>query len=753
MISVVLRSIDGQTKRKVLAGGVASSILAVSLVVSLGIFGGIWIGPGPGPLGPAPTLYTINDTIANDFADYIPYDESYTANAPEYTISGGLANVQIMGNFPTLSTTERSLIETSGFVTTKQSEYKQIHEILSENFDEGIPSFVSSDAVLHAFHVLYDLALREAEAWSFWDLLGNLTASMVDSSYNQYLDAPEGRWKDAALRNVMFFSVALTLLDNSTTLYTEVEAEVENVLSLIELHDDIYDTWFQGYEEDFTQYVPRGHYTRTDLFKRYFKAMMWFGRVMFRLQPDLPSIPNERGRNETAQAILMTLALTDEISTLPAGTTGYDVWDAIYQPTVFFVGAADDLLPTEYLELIQATYGSSVTVPDLDDEALLDEFIESALTFRDPMILGSILSDAEDLNQTKGLRFMGQRFIPDSFMLGQLVYKHVGVQGHARYMPKGLDVMAAFGSERAWELLDDQKVYENYESQMAMLWDFVGNLTQDDWTQNLYWLWLYSLTPLLRAPGDGYPLFMQSDAWVDKQLMTALGSWTELRHDTILYAKQSYTYLEGMPESVVGYVEPVPELYARLASLCRMMISGLDDRSLLSQPIQRRLSSLNEFLLTLKEISIKELSGTPLNQTEVVTIWSSGGKLEYIGSIPADSEGLTSDTDKHMAVIADVHTDPNNFAVLEEAVGDPMVIYAAVQVYIDGQSRVILTRGGTFSYYEFHQSMDDRLTDEAWQEILNQGQEPDMPDWTSSFVVGGSTSGLSFLAVASRDIE
>ncbi|MGY5854606.1 MAG: DUF3160 domain-containing protein [Candidatus Thorarchaeota archaeon] len=750
----MLRSIDGQTKRKVLAGGVASSILAVSLVVSLGIFGGIWIGPGPGPLGPTPTLYSINDTIANDFADYIPYDESYTANAPEYTIAGGLANVEIVGNFPTLSTIERSLIQTNGFVTTKQSEYKQIHEILNDNWKENIPSFVSSDSVLHAFHVLYDLALREAEVWSFWDLLGNLTESMVDSSYGQYLEAPEGRWKEAALRNAMFFSVALSLLDNSTTHYTEVEVEVNQALALIEAHDDISAVWFQGYEEDFTQYVPRGHYTRTDLFKRYFKAMMWYGRVMFRLMPDLPHIPNDRGRNETAQAILMSLALLDEIPTLPAGTTGYNVWDSIYQPTVFFVGAADDLLPTEYLELVQDIYGSSITVPDLDDEILLDEFIEAALTFRDPMILGSILYDFEDMNQTKGLRFMGQRFIPDSFMLGQLVYTYVGVVGHARFMPKGLDVMAAFGSDRAWELLDDQKVYENYESQMAMLWNFVGNLTADDWTQNLYWLWIYSLTPLLRAPGDGYPLFMQSDAWVDKQLMTALSSWTELRHDTILYAKQSYTVYEtSIHEMVVGYVEPVPELYARLASLCRMMISGLNERSLLSQPIQMRLHSLNNFLLSLKEISVKELSGTPLNETEVSTIWNSGGTLDYIGSIPTESEELTSDADKLMAVIADVHTDPNSFAVLEEAVGDPMVIYAAVQVYINGVSRVILTRGGTFSYYEFQQSMDNRLTDEAWQEMLDQGQEPDMPDWTSSFVVGGSTSGLSFLAVASRDIE
>jgi hypothetical protein len=97
--------------------------------------------------------------------------------------------------------------------------------------------------------------------------------------------------------------------------------------------------------------------------------------------------------------------------------------------------------------------------------------------------------------------------------------------------------------------------------------------------------------------------------------------------------------------------------------------------------------------------------------------------------MPTD-DYITSDADDDMAVIADVHTDPNDGLVLEEAVGRPMVIYVAVP--IDGQ--VVLTRGGIFSYYEFTWPMDDRLTDEAWQEMLTEGAAPPLPDWTSSFV-------------------
>ncbi len=736
---VLIRAIDSQAKRKMGAVGLGAVLLTASLVLTLSFLGGVWNPADPVEYLPAP-IFTITETVETDFADFIPYNEAFILNAPQYSISPGLTNIVNLGLFPTLTVEDRQLIENNGFVAVPQSEFKQIHGILLDNDYNDLPSFVSSDAVLHAFHVLYDIALREVETFSFWNLLGNLTASLVNSSYAQYLNVPEGRWQDAALRNVMFFSVALSLFDNQTTVYEEVQDAVDQVLALIEAHQGFSDQWFMGYREDFSQYVPRGHYTRTDLMGHYFKAMMWFGRVLFHLIPDGDTMPNNRGLNETAQAILLSLALEDEISGPLGEMVGYKVWDAIYQPTVFFVGAADDLLPSEYLSVVHEIYGEDVGLQELDNTILLHQFIQEVLTFREPLILSSFLNETEDFNQTKGLRFMSQRFIPDSYILGQLVYIYVGTQGQPRLMPKGLDVMAALGSERAWDLLDDQKHYLNYVEQMEMLWNVIEDISVKEWTKNLYYLWLYSLLPLLTDPGEGYPSFMQSEAWVDKQLMTALGSWTELRHDTISCAKQSYTWgVVCIPP--IGYVEPMPRLYARLASLCAMMKSGLELRYLLSLATSNRLDALHDFLRSLQEISIKELSGQSLNETEISIIRNSGGTLEYIASRPAD-DPITFDVDEKMSIITDVHTDPNTNAVLEEAIGNPMIIYVAV--YIEGQ--VVITRGGTFSYYEFTQSMNNRLTDETWQDILDAGEEPPLPSWLDSFVVNTGSGGEVFLA-------
>jgi len=80
---------------------------------------------------------------------------------------------------------------------------------------------------------------------------------------------------------------------------------------------------------------------------------------------------------------------------------------------------------------------------------------------------------------------------------------------------------------------------------------------------------------------------------------------------------------------------------------------------------------------------------------------------------------------------ADVHTNTNSNQVLEEGVGYVDLIVVAYKVP-DG--RIIAGAGPVFSYYEFKHPMDNRLTDEQWKTMLEDGEEPERPDWTSSFI-------------------
>ena len=208
-----------------------------------------------------------------------------------------------------------------------------------------------------------------------------------------------------------------------------------------------------------------------------------------------------------------------------------------------------------------------------------------------------------------------------------------------------------------------------------------------------------------------------------KALMTALGSWAELRHDTLLYAKQSYT-VTGMADTPYGYVEPYPHVYSRLASLTRMMRDGLESRGLLLEDFESRLTTAASNFEKLAEISVKEL------QNESILEYSSF--IDYVGKslyrLTRFDVGDDSHEEDRTAVIADVHTDLNSGKVLEVGVGDPYTIYVIVQ---DHKGNLYLTRGATFSYYEFEHPVTDRLTDEAWHNLLDTNP-PDPPEWVQN---------------------
>jgi hypothetical protein len=341
------------------------------------------------------------------------------------------------------------------------------------------------------------------------------------------------------------------------------------------------------------------------------------------------------------------------------------------------------------------------------------------------------------LDKSKGLRFMGQRFVPDSYMFQNLValdYAGHGqpftlvysLGGPIRGFPRGLDVMDLLGSARAQAILlaDGDTEYRKYPEQRAMLAAQFAAFSEQDWNRNLYWGWLYALKTLLAPAGAGYPSFMQTAAWTDKNLNTALASWTELRHDTILYAKQSTTPIAtGIPaQPGFGYVEPAPEFYGRLLALTQMTTSGLDGLGVLNDQARGRLQALAQALQQVQSISQKELRNQALTADEYTYIQNIGTALE---ATVAGVDAMGTKT----TIAADVHTDANSGNVLEEAVGYTDVLAAAV---LQPDGKLTLALGPALSYYEFKWPSSNRLTDEAWQALLAQ-QPPSRPAWTSSF--------------------
>ncbi len=743
---------------------------------------------------------------------------SISPNAPSYQLPldlGELINFGEIESRFSLNENQEQLLEENGFVVIPWhgddivQPYKELKE-------REIPIFVTSDTLLHLYHIQFNEILKRLEEEEFFDELIDMSQAMMERAEQDYESFTDADLKEAARRNAAYFAVALKLLQTPTEGYDEekvkqeieqwnkehpwdkkefkllkkvdfaipkyVADEVDEEIKNIEAHEGSKPSAIfnspdsqNPYKEDYSQYVPRGHYTRSEALKRYFKAAMWYGRMAFFLKggPDA-LVSEEDAKIATIQASLISAELPN-VSLLAQAPmrssepnegvaasliTVWEIWNRIYSVTSFFVGTADDLTPYEYLDAMERVFGTSFDASQLADvEKLLNLKAELA-QMRNPEIYGGsgicVISPPatkeklyECLLNTKGMRFMGQRFIPDSYMFQNLVFPAVGgyvggdepftmkmtALGLQRCFPRGLDVMAVLGSERAYDILKAEGDIEyrgentSYDKQLAGLREEFGAFTEKEWNRNLYWAWLYALKPLLEDFGPGYPTFMQTDAWRDRELQTALASWTELRHDTILYAKQSYTpqatAIPPQPKPMVGYVEPVPEFYSRMLALTSMTKDGLAQLDALSDSEKSRLESLESILERLIKISQDELEGKKLSKEDYEFIRNFG---EHLDSIVTGVETRGKET----TLVADVHTDTNlPMEVLEEGVG---YVDLALVAYKVPDGRIILGAGPTLSYYEFKQPMEQgRLTDEQWKEMLEQGKQPPRPDWIDSF--------------------
>ena len=709
----------------------------------------------------------------------------FSLEAPQYNLplkTNQITNFDDFSKKISLSNNALNLLKKNSFVVI-DNPFNQREEYITQPYrtlkEREIPVFITSDSLLHLYHIQFDETLRQIEEKEFYDKIWQISKELLDDSIGKY-NASTDDLKEAYKRNIAYLAVALELLDpeqdqlkqecgqydwqcmgeNEVRFSNEekqkydfetpdfVKEDVEIELNSIEQHSGFSLSSIFEYKEDYSQYVPRGHYTRSEKLKNYFKTFMWYGRISFLLKKDLiqSDNPERTAKIQTMAAALMASKFADSQKLK-------DKWDRIYTVTAFYVGLSDDLGPYEYLESLNFVFNEEFDPNDLTEENIGK--LKAKLTeYRTPKIYGGTGDCVipppftpeqadECLENTKGFRLMGQRFILDSYMFSNLVGAYTDVylgdknpftlviSGAGRFIrgfPRGLDVMALLGSKRAKELLNelDDSNYKNYDERYHELEEEFSEFTEEEWNKNLYWAWLYALKPLLKEFGAGYPIFMQTKAWQDKELTTALSSWAELRHDTILYAKQSYTMAEtALPpqeKPVVGYIEPVPEFYNRLLSLTNMTTKGLDEMKVLDEVSKSRLENLERILEKLIELSERELKNEELTQEDYDFIKNFG---EELNNVIAEVDEKAKKT----TIIADVHTDSNTQQVLEEGVGFVNLIVVAYEVP-DG--RILIGAGPVMSYYEFKHPMSDRLTDEKWRDLL-QSQPPERPEWVSNF--------------------
>ncbi|PIE04792.1 MAG: hypothetical protein CSA76_02380 [Spirochaetales bacterium] len=646
--------------------------------------------------------------------------------------------------------------------------------------------FLTTDLMIHSLHLLFDKMLTHMEETRFISALNRLL-DLYLAELTEMESAADGSHTSYSRGIAMaksYLSVGKALLelipseedpfnrdyskaDNPKLKYTEketaeilskydplVQLEVERILAAKGF--DFSPIFL--YREDYSQYIPRGHYTKSTALEQYFRAMMWFGRIQFYLSEastkyaqsgyfklggeqtfeelvgDLYqsefSIPRN-GKELTIHALPAMYILNHLYMTKPVLS---DAWASLFDPVIFIIGKSDDLNFRNLSPYLENQDAGSLAIWMDSDEDMLAKAMEIKKGNPPPAIAGNSVrfAPAEDYDRESGeeaapssnFRFFGQRFTFDSHIFTQLSAPRIPWDRKVN----GTDVMTVLGSEAAKEIMygrdSNNKSLEPRFTAMAQTFASRDPAILADTFYNRYLYLVESMATFEK--GQGF-YFTEGEGWNTKALISSHASWAELRHDTILYVKQSYaeragggpidaTYrIEPYPRPI-HYVEPNLEFFYSLRSLLDEGIGLLKDSGNLPPAYEEKFAIFSDITEKLTAIVEYEVQDKPISDAMNEYIVSVTGKLAKIVLPPnVDYSSYTDNNDQlKMALIADVHTDTVN-GVLEVATGRPYRIYVALN---DGDGGKRIATGYIYSYYEFYNPGQERKTDEEWKQIV-----------------------------------
>jgi hypothetical protein len=638
-----------------------------------------------------------------------------------------------------LSQKEQSALAENGFVVSGAHAFPSFMYGYASIYAQDLPLFVSADSILYAVHQSYDAMLQDLEAATLSVELATLLQRMQAELARAQLSAPLEAGADVYLTTArsLLAGVAVSPLDSANA------SEATRLTQLANAASGTANVSVFGLTRavDFSQFLPRGHYTASDELKRYFRAMIWLGRLDLRIIDTKPDGSAVFQRTQLEGAVALRALMDNQSRTS---------WTHIDAAISAFVGEHDDMTPPQVDGLLSAVGAADLaSLSALSDQTLAQAVIDGGFGVQriaSQLAVNGLNSGTLPL--ARSFAFMGQRFVLDSQVFSNVVYDRVHHEGAPlRMMPSPLDVAyAALGNDQAGMLLAPELSQYEYAPELYGMRLLADEYDAQFWQGNLYNLWLSALrtlspsAALAKAASVGLPSVAGTDAWGRRLLDTQLASWSELRHDTLLYAKPSYT-AGAACEFPAAYVDPYPEFFAALVAFAEhgLAVAGVLGPDTYVGPYFTQLAKTAG---TLRDIALDQQQGLALSAEHLAFINQAvrlqrncdGSLLPagwYALLFYAQTKAVEADP-----TIADVHTQPTDAGgndvgrVLHVATGMPRLTVVTVDSCTGAQAYV----GLTSSYYERVTEQYERVTDEQWSTILG-SDAPDRPSWLPSAFV------------------
>ncbi|MCQ2975775.1 MAG: DUF3160 domain-containing protein [Bacteroidales bacterium] len=611
-------------------------------------------------------------------------------------------------------------------IAFETSQNDQLFQIYEDNDYKVMPSFVTTDLYLQAYHMYFSYILKSLENNEFTSKLTIFMNAMYNESMRYAKSGKTQNEKELGEFVATFFAIGNKVLtNNDLAVPQKYQSQYTAEINSINNAKDASSSFLQTKVDfNYSLFKPRGHYTRNEKAKAYFKCMMWLQTAYFEL--------------DNEEAVKKSIAMAKIFNNIDQNSRNACM--DVYNMLTFLMGIPDNVAIIEMSDYISNQFGNA----DIEELIAGDKLNNIKNWIKETSEKGNKITPKIAVSCPEKINFMPQRYEPDNQVLNQMGDETANSD---RAYPKGVDVFDAFGIKSAKALLDtfytDSKSWKNFDETRSKMNGLFNDFK--DWNSTSYNKWIESLM-VLQNTEKNYPDFMKTNAYQLKNLNTALASWAELKHDAILYAEQPMMAEcgggEELPEPVlVGLIEPNLAFWNKLLESINHLENILKTNNVLNEDLISKNENLKEKVQFCINITKKELNGEKLDNDEYSTIRTIGSSMEYFTlsvldpDQQVDSWGFVQGADKSVAVVCDVFTRNvtgcQKNGILYEATGTPNIIYALVEI----EGKLYITRGATFSYYEFVRPLGDRLTDEQWQEMIQKKEQPSQPEWFKPLMI------------------
>jgi hypothetical protein len=471
------------------------------------------------------------------------------------------------------------------------AEYRQSFE---PYIASAVPTFVTSDSVLNAYHVLLEecvVRLERARAAELPALLRSMWDGIPGAT--KRFDLPTKTLAPSVLRAQVAIGTALRLVNGETPgASEEVAALLDTEASRVtKAEERVMPAWLAkpspGYEFlDYGRFRPRGFYTRDECLSAHFRAIAFLQDVRLRIGDD--------GELVTALVLAEALRPSGRRNERPAAYLRFvGAWES-------FLGVRGDVPLPETLDV----RGDG----PWNTESVEEARARSARAWYDrndePRSFGPPTRDEEEHPDTDALHGVepSLRVFPATTLPDGLLFDLCCPPSTTPAYPTGLFVAAALGGDLARrEAMRDrpdetrgrlERAFARGAKRLGIggappLDDMRERAPGEDRGRDVYSLYLRALAALLDASEPDAPAFVRGDAWQAKSTNTALAGWAQMRHTWALQARESADY--GAAESIcAGFVEPDPAFFGRLADCVGATWDLLERAGAFSERLDRR---------------------------------------------------------------------------------------------------------------------------------------------------------------------